>query len=97
MQPCTRNARGSIAGDGSVRRQVLLCTGRSIFRSRHHVVRNAHRHRSSDAEKRCSLDRFKKDTRLTYAAADDATKASLHHYTKRTRISTRQTLRNELN
>ena len=47
-------------------------------------MRNAHRHRSSDVEKRRSLDRFKKDTRLTYAAADDATKASLHHYTKRT-------------
>ena len=68
----------------NLRRQVVLCTGRSIPQSRHHVTRNAHRHRSSDAEGRCWLDLFKKNTRLTYAAADDATKASLEHYTKRT-------------
>ena len=38
-------------------------------------MRNAHRHRPSDVEKRRWLDRFKKDMRLTYAAADNATKA----------------------
>ena len=57
------------------RRQVVRRTGRDISRSRHHVTRNAHCHRPSDVEKRRWLDRFKKDMQLTYAAADDATKA----------------------
>ena len=42
-------------------------------------MRNAHRHRPSNVEKRRSLDRFKNDMRLTYAGADNATKASLEH------------------
>ena len=67
----------------NLRRQVVRRTGRSVSRSRHHVIRNAHRRRSSDVEKRRWLDRSKKDIRLTYAAVDDATKAWLEHYTKR--------------
>ena len=47
-------------------------------------MRNAHRHRPSDVKKRRWLDRFKKGMRLAYAAADDATKARLEHYTNRT-------------
>ena len=47
-------------------------------------MRNAHYYRPSDVEKRRWLDRFEKDIRLTYAAADDATKVWLEHYTKRT-------------
>ena len=38
-------------------------------------MRNAHHHRPSGVEKRRWLDRYKKDMRLTYAAADDTTKA----------------------